>query len=271
LKVQTFEWTGSLSPIGFAPDLGTASTSLPQGSYTTLRTYGGTRVVRLLQHVDRLRDSAAIQGQEAGRLLEERVVRAALGGALRACGHPESRARLTWAPLRLFVSVEPFEPLPESLYREGAACVTRPGRRDAPRAKDTHFIAAAAEAYRRLPPGVHEELLVSGDGAILEGLSSNFFAVVGGVLRTEGERALPGVTRSMVLEVARSLLPVSETALTLDALPQVSEAFITSASRGVLPVTRIDGRPVGDGRPGPVTREVMDRFAAHVEREAETI
>jgi branched-subunit amino acid aminotransferase/4-amino-4-deoxychorismate lyase len=54
-------------------------------------------------------------------------------------------------------------------------------------------------------------------------------------------------------------------------LPQVSEAFITSASRGVLPVTRIDGRAVGDGRPGPVTREVMDRFAAHVEREAETI
>ena len=269
MSVRTFEWVGSLAYLGSTPDLGTASIKLPEGSYTTLRTYGGNRAVRLGQHVERLRESAALQGRPA--VLKEETVRLALGAALRACGHPESRARLTSAPGRLFVSVEPFAPLPESLYRQGAACITRPGHRDSPRAKETRFIGAAAEAYRRLPPGVHEALLVNGDGALLEGLSSNLFAVVDGVLHTEESRALPGVTRSIVLDLARAQLPVSGAPARIDTLPQVSEAFITSASRGVLPVVRIDGRPLGDGRPGPVTRDLMERFAALVEREAEEI
>jgi len=267
--VKTFEWIGTLSPFASGPNLGTASVTLPEGSYTTLRTHGGDRVVRLRQHVERLRQSVAVEVREVP--LPEPVVRAALGAALRACRHRESRVRLTWAPARLFVSVEPFEPLPESLFREGAACITRPGHRDNPHAKDTRFIATATEAYGRLPSGIHEALLVDADGAILEGLSSNFFAVVGEALHTEEERALLGVTRSMVLEVARSLLPVSRVPAKIDALDQVGEAFITSASRGVLPVVRIDGRTIGDARPGAVTRELMSRFDRLVDAEAEPV
>ncbi len=163
------------------------------------------------------------------------------------------------------------EALVKSLYREGAWCITLPGHRDRPRAKHTGFIATAAGAYDRLPPGVNEGLLVDDDGAILEGLSSNFFAVVEGELRTEDARALPGVTRSLVLEVARESLPVRLVGVRRDALPRVAEAFITSVSRGVLPVVRVDGQPIGEGHPGPWTRAIMDEFAALVEREAEPI
>ena len=76
--------------------------------------------------------------------------------------HPESRIRVTFAPPALFASVEAFEPLPESLYESGAWCVTVPLRRERPQAKDTRFLPSAQEAYRDLPPGAHEGLLVGG-------------------------------------------------------------------------------------------------------------
>ena len=165
------------------------------------------------------------------------------------------------------MAVEPFTPLPSRLYEQGVACVTLDMQRDNPHAKDTRFIATAQAAYRSLPAGVEEGLIVGEDSALLEGLSSNFFAVLGGVLRTEEERALIGVTRSLVLEVAEVLLPVERRAVRSDDLPRVAEAFVTSVSREVLPVVRIDDRPVGGGVVGPRTRAIMEGFAALVSRE----
>jgi branched-chain amino acid aminotransferase len=167
------------------------------------------------------------------------------------------------------VAIEPFSPLPARLYEDGVACVTLDLERENPHAKDTRFIATAQDAYARLPPGVEEGLIVADDGAVLEGLSSNFFAVLDGTLRTEEERVLVGVTRSLVLEVAGGLMPVDRRAVRRDDLPDLDEAFITSVSREILPVVRIDGRPVGGGRVGPVTRAVLSGFADLVRREAE--
>jgi branched-chain amino acid aminotransferase len=198
-----------------------------------------------------------------------RDLREAVRAALDATGFPESRIRLTLASPRLLVTVEPFVPLPVQAYSEGVACVSLPLRRENPHAKDTRFIAAAAAAYAGLPPGVEEGLMLDETGAVLEGLSSNFFAVCSGRLHTEEERILHGVTRSLVLEVAAEVLPVERRAPHLGA--GVSECFLTSVSREVLPVVKVDGRPVGDGRPGPVTREIARRFAALVEAEAEAV
>jgi branched-subunit amino acid aminotransferase/4-amino-4-deoxychorismate lyase len=82
---------------------------------------------------------------------------------------------------------------------------------------------------------------------------------------------LEGVTRSLVLEAAAPLLPLRRVGVRLDEVPAVSEAFITSVSREVLPVVALDGRPLGDGRVGPATRAVMAAFAALVARERETL
>lgn len=106
-------------------------------------------------------------------------------------------------------------------------------------------------------------------GAVLEGLSSNFFALRNGRLWTEEAHVLLGVTRSLVLEVAAQIVPVESRAIPVDQT--VSECFITSVSREVLPVVRIDGRPVGGFRPGPVTREIARRFSALVSAEAELL
>jgi branched-subunit amino acid aminotransferase/4-amino-4-deoxychorismate lyase len=192
----------------------------------------------------------------------------AIAAALGAAGHRESRVRLTFAPPRFFVSVESFEPLPEALYLEGVACVTLALRRENPHAKDTRFIATASRASGKLPEGVNEGLLVAEDESLLEGLSSNFFGVLNGVLHTEEDRVLLGVTRALVLEVAQGILPADRTAVRRQRLPELSEAFITSVSREVLPVARIDGQVIGEGRPGPKTRAIMQAFADLVRREA---
>jgi branched-chain amino acid aminotransferase len=201
--------------------------------------------------------------------LEFESLRAAVGAVLDETAFKETRFRVTFAPPRLFLSVEPFTPLPSRLYDEGAACVTVPLRRGNPHAKDTQFIATASAAYGRLPAGVEEGLMLAEDGSVLEGLSSNFFAVKGGRLWTEEVLVLQGVTRSLVLEVATAVLPVELSSSRLE--DGVEECFITSVSREVLPVVAIDGRPIGSGRPGPITREIARRFAALVEREAEAV
>jgi branched-chain amino acid aminotransferase len=255
--------------VGRHPSLAAASAALPEGAYTTLRTYAGRRVVRLDQHRRRLEESVALQGRPGA--IDPTALRRAIAASLGEAGHAESRLRLTFAPPRLFLAIEPFAPLPKRLYEEGVACVTLDLQRENPHAKDTRFIAAAEGAYGRLPVGVEEGLIVGDDGAILEGLSSNFFAVLDGTLRTEEERALAGVTRSLALEVAEGLLPIERRGIHRDELPRAGEAFLTSVSREVLPVVRIDGRPVGDGRPGGKTQAIVRAFADVVRREAERL
>ena len=256
---------GRISFRGESSSIAAAWQDLPAGAYTTLRTYHGDRVVRLGQHVQRLIDSVRIQGQDAS--LDEADVRRLLAEALRSSDNPESRLRLVFAPPSLSVSVEPLEPLPESLYRDGVWCVTIPLRRDHPAAKDTRFIATASAAYQSLPPGAHEGLMVAEDGSILEGLSSNFFALLDGVLHTEDERALHGITRSIVLELCQGLVPVSLAPVRVADLPRVDECFITSVSREILPVARVDAVIIG---PASTTRDLMEKFHLMVEKEALT-
>jgi branched-chain amino acid aminotransferase len=284
-------------------DMSAASAALPSGAYTTFRTYAGKRVLRLGQHAARLGESISLLGQPA-------TVHVAHlhGGVAQALQHaraqsnwpaaahaPEARFRVTFAPPQLFVSVEPFAPYPHALYETGVRCVTVALHRNNPHAKSTSFIASAAQAYKQLPAGVNEGLMIAddGSGAILEGLSSNFFAVlaqvpapplrphpdkasfaggggtVGGVvLRTEAERVLSGVTRALVLEIAQAVLPISSHAVTLPELPAVRECFITSVSREILPVVQVDDIVIGNGRPGPITQMLRQRLAELVQREA---
>jgi branched-chain amino acid aminotransferase len=270
MAARTYEIeAGAIRPMGESPGLSHASAALPAGSYTSFRTYGDRRVVRIHQHLRRLEESSPVQGDVAR--LDHARTRRGLAAALDATGFPESRLRLTFAAPRVFVSLEPFSPLPAALYAEGVAGSLLPLHRDDPHRKDTRFIATADRAYRELPPGTHEGLLTAEDGSILEGLSSNFFAVLDGRLRTEEARALQGVTRALVLEVARGHLPIQLVAVRREDLPRVREAFITSVSREILPLVRVDGRAIGDGQPGPKTRALREDFAALVEREAEEI
>ncbi|HQZ22592.1 MAG TPA: aminotransferase class IV, partial [Thermoflexales bacterium] len=196
--VITYEVIGnSITQIGESADMSQAAKQLPQGAYTTFRTYDKTRLLRLGQHTQRLVESVALMGSPAP--LSEETLRAVVAHVLQknTDDRAESRVRITFAPPRLFVSVEPFTPYPQSLYEQGVMCVTVPLHRENPHAKNTAFSLVAKAAQAGLPSAAHEGLMLAEDGAILEGLSSNFFAIdAAGVLRTEQERVLMGVTRS---------------------------------------------------------------------------
>ena len=268
-----------------------ASSALPEGAYTTFRTYDGDKVLRLAQHVRRLEESVALIGQPGQ--LDEATVRTHVCEALRVArtqtdwAAPEARFRLTFAPPHLFISIEPFTPYPASLYTQGVKCVTVSLHRNNPHAKSTAFIASATDAYKHLPTDTHEGLMIGEDGAVLEGLSSNFFAVLPSprasdatplpvgegsrALHTEEARVLIGVTRSLILEIAQPVLPISTQAVSLAELPLVSECFITSVSREILPVVQIDAIAIGNAQPGPITQTLMRRFAEMVQREAQPL
>ncbi len=281
-ELNRYPATERISEIGRHASMAAASAVLPSGAYTTLRTYSGNHVLRLNQHFRRLEESTALMGQR-GRINDAQA-RDAIAQILVRTGAeswpaPESRLRLTFAPPQLFITIEPFQPYPASLYNTGVRCVSVSLHRDTPHAKSTRFIASAAEAYQALPAGTHEGLMIAEDGSILEGLSSNFFAIAEAgepaqaTLFTEERRVLIGVTRSLVLEVAQKILPVRNSAIQLQDLTDgtLRECFITSVSREILPVVQIDAVPIGNGQPGPITRILMHAMATLIQNEAEPV
>ncbi|MEJ7809838.1 MAG: aminotransferase class IV, partial [Gemmatimonadaceae bacterium] len=93
------------------------------------------------------------------------------------------------------------------------------------------------------------------DGIVTEGTHTNVFGVVDGELRTHpaSPYVLPGITRAVVIELAAALgLPLRESPMLLDELRSASELFLTGTTTDVMPIVRVDGRLVGEGRPGPV-------------------
>lgn len=256
-----------------AATLNALSAQLPRGAYTTFRTYHGDRVLHLDRHLERLAESARMEGQQIA--LDPHGARLALAAALARAALPESRVRLTLAydpPGALYIALEPFGGPAEALYRTGVRCAlsTPDLRRETPRAKSTAFIAPAARA-RMAIPDVEEVLLVDDRGAILEGSSSNFFAVLDGELRTADEGVLVGTTRTLVLAVAADVLPVVPRPIGTADLGRVAEAFITSVSRVILPVVAIGDQVIGAGMPGPITLQLLGRLRRRIEDELEPV
>ena len=117
--------------------------------------------------------------------------------------------------------------------------------------------------------GARDAWFVDKDGTVTEGASSNAWIVTQAgtiVTRPADDAILRGITRTVVLEAIKALgLAVDERAFTLEEAYAAREAFVTAASQIVLPVVRIDGHPIGDGKPGPVATALRREFHRHAE------
>jgi len=112
------------------------------------------------------------------------------------------------------------------------------------------------------------EALLIRDGLVIEASASNVFIVRDGTILTppKSEQMLPGITRDLVLELAQQhALPYRETDISEDALRQADEVWVTSSTKEIAPVTRLDGKAVGDGLPGPVWRSMIQLFRHYKE------
>ncbi len=115
-----------------------------------------------------------------------------------------------------------------------------------------------------LDAGFDTVVLSDGAGNVVEGPGFNVFCVdAQGCIATPAEGVLEGITRRTVIEMAAALgLPLAQRALPAAELRGAREVFLTSSGGGVLPVTRVDSAPVGDGQVGPVTRRLVDTYWA---------
>ncbi len=130
-----------------------------------------------------------------------------------------------------------------------------------PTVKNYHWLDLVQGLFDAYERGGETVVLLDQSGNITEGPGFNVFTVAEGRVRTPGRGVLEGITRRTVLELCAELaLPAHAAALPADSLRAADEVFITSTAGGVMPVTRIDGRPVGDGRPGPVFRRLHDLY-----------
>jgi branched-chain amino acid aminotransferase len=254
-----------------APTLDAVSLRLPNGAYTTLRTYDTDRIICLSAHLQRLVESSRLLQRPYP--IDPAAIRSALRDVIARERQPALRVRLT-APLdadQIFISVEPFEVYPAEFYQRGVRCATTRLSRHAPRAKSTDFIALSRASKAAFDPGLHELLMLDPQGHILEGTSSNFYAVLAGVLRTAGEGVLEGVTRHIVLQKAAAIIPIDYHPVRVSDLAQVAEAFITSSSREVMPVIQIDAQIIGSGQPGPIAQALLATYRDELTRSAETV
>lgn len=271
------EKTASLELITLPQPPGTldeGTRQIPQGGYTTLRTYPGARVLLLMEHFQRLEDTALLSGIKIQ--IDQETVRRAIRQVHELFPAENERLRIVMDleqdPGTLYFLAETLVVPGEADFRDGVRTVTRRMQRENPKAKLTGFIAQAAQVRLGLPAGINEAIMIGADGMVLEGLSSNFFGVKDGVVSTADSGVLFGITRSMVIEVIEMLgIPISYRALPEHALANLDEAFITSASRSVLPVTEVDGRRVGDGNPGSITRAVLEKFQRLLDERLETL
>jgi len=249
------------------------------GVFEGMRSYGG-RVFRLDEHIDRLWHSAkaiwleipmtkqemtkavnetlAANGVKDGyiRLVITRGV-GTLGLDPNKCGRPS-----------VIIIADAIALYPEEFYRNGLEIVTVSVMRTnaaalSPRIKSLNYLNNIMAKIEGLQAGCVEALMLNSKGEVAECTGDNIFLVCKGALVTPPLDAgiLEGVTRDAVMELARaSGVPVAETALTKYDVYTADECFLTGSAAEVIPVVKIDGRAIGDGRPGPLTRQLTAQF-----------
>ena len=176
---------------------------LPQGFYTTFSTLSnGTKVMGLHAHLQRLYAPAVEQGLVP--FVDESTLRSRLADIVKLNLPKESRVRLilTKNDGTIYAGVQPFEPLLKSIYENGVKVISAELARQSPRVKDTGFISSSVNQRKQVGGDVFEVLLVK-NGKILEGMTSNFYAIKGRTLITAQSGILLGVTRRAVLRLAR--------------------------------------------------------------------
>ncbi len=253
-----------------------------EGLFETVRVYNGTPFL-LSRHWERLLGSCRFLGLPDPPWDPARVI----GELLAANRLADGVVRFTWTrgvfprgpragPGRSPVLVAHLRPVPDDLpvrQARGVGGVRMPWPlrcRGNPlhRHKTLSYLSSVV-ALGRVGPG-EEPLLETAEGLLAEGATSNVFWICGTTLYTPHPDVgcLPGVARGVVLEEAhRTGLRVAEGPFPTEELLRADEAFLTNAVVEVVPLVRVDGRPVGDGEPGPWTRRLQEAYRARVAAE----
>ena len=260
------------------------------GIFEGIRAYGG-RVFRLEQHLDRLYDSARflmleipLSRDEMREAILETVRRSGLRDAYirpiisRGVGDLGLDPRKCRAATVVII-VDTIQLYPKEAYERGLRTVTATTRKirpDAlsPQAKTLNYLNNIMARLEANQAGVDEAIMLTGDGYVSECTADNLFLVRRGEIWTPPAflGILKGVTREAVMTLARALeIPVLEKVFTLHDVYTADECFLTGTGAEVGPVTEVDARPIGTGRPGPISLRLTQAFRELVRAEGTAV
>lgn len=243
--------------------------------FESLRTYN-FRPFHLDEHLERLYRSAIMidmevpwSSKQIADIVREIITRNTYQNAsirlLVTGGESEDGILPSGNPL-LVVMITPLGERDMERFARGSKLITTKLQRISPEAKTANYIAAVRalkEASRR---NAADALFVNEREHVLEATRSNFFIFRGDTLVTPRRGILIGITRNIVLELAQSLYVVEERPILFEELALADEAFITSSAKEITPVVQVDDLIIGDGKPGPRTYQLEQRFIEMVER-----
>lgn len=163
----------------------------------------------------------------------------------------------------VFAMAKPLVTTDAKAFNQGAAAITLDDIRwQYCNVKAITLLANILLRQSAIDEGAAEAILVR-DGEVTEGAASNVFIVTDGVIKTppKGARLLPGITRDLIVELARvQQLPIEEVNFSKTELMAADEIWITSSTKEIMPVVKLDDKTIGNGQPGPVTRKLFEIF-----------
>jgi branched-chain amino acid aminotransferase len=257
------------------------------GVFEGIRSYGGT-VFRLREHIDRLYESARaihlkipFSKEEMSRAVIETLALNKLSDAYirlvvtRGAGSLGLDPRKTTDP-QIIIITDSIQLYPPELYQHGLKIVTAGTTRNIPaalnpRVKSLNYLNNILAKIEGTNAGCLEALMLNARGEVAECTGDNIFTVKNGELHTPSIHSgiLEGVTRDAVIELAREAkIPVYERVMDRHDIFTADECFLTGTAAEVIPVVELDGRPIGEGRPGPVTTRLHAAFHELVRRPA---
>jgi branched-chain amino acid aminotransferase len=256
------------------------------GVFEGIRAYSG-RVFRLKQHVDRLYDSALgihlqipMKREEMAAAIVDTLAHNKLSDAYirvvvtRGAGSLGLDPRKTTDP-QVIVITDKIALYPPELYEHGLKIITAATTRNHPNAvnpriKSLNYLNNILGKIEATQAGCLEALMLNHKGELAECTGDNVFVVQHGQIHTPSADSgiLEGITRAAVIELARAAgyAVIERTMDRLDVF-KAEECFLTGTAAELIPVVECDGRVIGNGRPGPITRELRERFHALVREE----
>jgi branched-chain amino acid aminotransferase len=253
------------------------------GVFEGIRVYGG-KIFKLAEHLDRLYDSAKaiwltipMSKEEMTSVTEEAVQRSGIAEAYirhivtRGVGDLGLDPRKCPKP-SIIIIVDTIRLFPEEVYETGLRVVTAgtpiPHRESlSPRVKSLNYLAHILAKIEGIHSNADEVLMLDSEGHVAEGSGQNLFVVKNGAIRTPAAYSgiLKGVTRDVVIELGRKAgYDVQETTLNRYDVYTADEAFFTGTASELITIRSVDGRVIGTGKLGPVTRDLRSRFQALV-------
>lgn len=239
------------------------------GVFEFLRTYSG-KFFLLDKHLERFWNSAhtidldlPLSKRELKTVLKELIKRngfesAAVRLVLTGGTSPDGFTKSENDP-NFFIVAHRLHPLSERLYKQGVKLITLEHERIYPRAKTLSYTKAFANHSRRDGAEAYE-IVYTKSGKIYEAATANFFLVKGTTLITAEKDILLGLTRGVVLDLAKEWFKIEKRKPLVGELEEADEAFITSTNKEVLPVVQVEETVIGSGSPGLRTKKIMEMF-----------